>query len=292
MKVSPILSATALLCLPFLVQAQSLLGGFMNGKGRGAVAISYTAEQYDEAFLVPEDADEVPIFNKMEVNSISLYASYGITARLDAVLNLPYIQAKGKATQPTLDELGYENERSGLQDLSVFLKYKLHSFEIGSSRLDFAVAAGVKTPLSSYRVNDGLQSIVAIGNQSTNFNGFGIAHFRTSLGLYVTGQGGYSYRTGEVPDAYLGDLRVGYGSKHFHVAAWYAKQISRGGVDILGEGFTGYFPATDVSYTRTGLNVYGSVVGGLGVSGGFSKYVSGRNVGKSTSYYGSLVFTF
>ena len=50
----------------------------MNGKGLRAIAVSYTAERYGEAFLVPADADVVPIFNKMVVNSVSLYATYGV----------------------------------------------------------------------------------------------------------------------------------------------------------------------------------------------------------------------
>ena len=292
MKVFSILNTTMLFCLPFVSQAQSLLGGFMNGKGRGAIAVSYTSERYSEAFLVPADADAVPIFNKIEVSSVSLYATYGVSARLDFVLNLPYIWAKGHASQATLDELGYENTRSGLQDISVFLKYKLHGFQVGTNRLDFIAAGGVKTPAGNYEVNDGLQSIVAIGNRATTLNGMGIAHFRTPFGLYVTGQGGYSFRTGEVPDAYIGELKTGYGNSRFHVAAWYAKQISRGGVDVLGEGFEGSFPATDVSYTRAGLNVYVPAVSGFGFSAGVSQYVSGRNVGKSTGFSGSVVFTY
>ena len=36
------------------------------------------------------------------------------------MLNLPYVKAKGHASQTTLDKLGYENTRSGLQDISIF----------------------------------------------------------------------------------------------------------------------------------------------------------------------------
>ena len=111
MKVSPVLSAAALLGLPILAQAQSLVSGFMNGDGKGAVAVSYTAEQFDEAFLVPSDADEVPVFNKINVNSVSLFATYGISARLDFVLNLPYITAK--ATPPKTRSTNSATRTSG-----------------------------------------------------------------------------------------------------------------------------------------------------------------------------------
>jgi hypothetical protein len=292
MRISSTLIAALLLGLPYVAKPQSLVGGFMNGKGRGAVALSYTAEKYDDAFLVPEDADDVPIFNKMNFNSVSLYATYGISANLDFVLNLPYIQAKGHAARETLEELEYENTRSGLQDISIFFKYKLNSFKVGKNRLDVVAMGGVKTPVSNYAVNDGLQSIVAIGNRATNITSGVVTQLRAPLGIYIAAQGGYSYRTGEVPDAVVGELKIGYGTKLIHVTGWYAKQISLGGVDIVGNGFTGFFPATDVSFTRAGANVYVPIASGFGLSGGVSQYVSGRNVGKSTGYSASIVFTF
>lgn len=292
MQIFTTMGAMALLFLPAWVRAQSLFGGFMNGEGRGAVALSYTAERYSEVFLVPADADRVPIFNKMEVNSINLYATYGLSPRLDFVLNLPYIQAKGHASQATLEELGFKNERKGLQDISIYLKYRIRSIALGAHRMDFLAAGGVRTPVSNYEVERGLQSIVAIGNRASTLNGVGVVHFRTRIGFYLTGQGGYSYRTGQVPDAFVGEARVGYGTRRFQVAAWYAQQVSTGGVHILGEGFDGFFPATDVSYTRAGLNVYVPTVSGFGVSAGVNKYVSGRNVGKAIVFTGAVVFAF
>jgi hypothetical protein len=206
----------------------------MNGKDRGAVALSFTAERYETAFLVPEDADEIPIFNELPINSVTLFATYGVSPDLDLILNLPYIRSEGFATQQTLDELGYENSRSGLQDISLFLKYKLHAFRVGASRLDFIALGGLKTPVSNYKVDEGLQSILAIGNRATSLTAGGIAQLRMPVGIYVAGQAGYSYRSGEVPDAVVGEIKVGYGSSKIHVAGWYAKQFSLGGVDVLG----------------------------------------------------------
>jgi hypothetical protein len=215
-----------------------------------------------------------------------------MTDRLDAVISLPYIQSKGKATDAILGELGYENERKGVQDLSVFVKYNPYNCEVGNSTLNFIIGAGVKTPLSDYKVDEGLQSIIAIGNRATSLNGLAIAHWRNNAGLFLTTQAGYSLRNGDVPNALLGEIKAGYGMKYFYVDAWYAGQVSDGGVNILGEGFQGNFPATDVSYTRAGLNIYVPVAGGLGVSGGVSKYLTGRNVGESTGFSGSLVYSF
>jgi hypothetical protein len=262
-------SALTLLALPFLAQAQSPVSGFMNGKGHGAIAVSYNAEKYDDVFLVPDDAKGVPVFNEVAVNSTSLYASYGISDRFDAVVS-----------------------RSGVQDLSVFLKYNPYNCQIGTNDLRFMLGAGVKTPLSDYRADEGLQSIIAIGNRATSVTGLAIAHLRCEGGVFLTTQAGYSVRNGEVPNALLGEIKAGYAGRHIYVDVWFAGQVSDGGVNILGEGFTGFFPATDVSYSRTGLNVYVPIAGGFGISGGVSHYLEGRNVGKSTGVSGSVVYSF
>lgn len=285
-------SLITIIGLPFLVQAQSPLSGFMSGKGNGAVAVSYSAEQYDKVFLVPNDAGGVPVFNEVKVNSASLYATYGLSDRFDAVVSLPHIQTEGNASQAVLNELGFENTRSGIQDLSVFLKYNPYNTTIGTASLHFMLGAGVKTPIGDYKVDEGLQSIIAIGNRATSVNGLAIAQVRFNDGLFLTTQAGYSIRNGSVPNALVGEIKAGYAGRHIYVDTWFAGQVSDGGVNILGEGFEGFFPATDVSFNRIGLNVYVPIAGGFGLSGGVSKFMNGRNVGGSTGFSGSVVYSF
>jgi hypothetical protein len=221
-----------------------------------------------------------------------LFAIYGVSPRLDFIFNLPFIVARGNASQATLDELGYQNRQAGLQDVSLVAKYKIHGWRLRACRLDLLAAAGLKTPAGNYETDRGLASIVAIGNRSTNINGTGIFHLVTPYGVYATMQGGYSYRTAKTPDACTGELKAGYGNSRFHATVWYAGQLSLGGVDVLGEGFDGTFSATNVSYTRAGLNLFVPFSGGIGFSGGVSRYVSGRNVGKATGISASVVYTY
>lgn len=292
MQLIRLFSALTLFVLSFGAQAQSPVSGFMNGKGNGAIAVSYSAEQYDNVFLVPNDAQGVPVFNEVNVSSTSLYATYGISNRFDAIVSLPFIKAEGNASESVLNELGYENTRSGLQDLSVFLKYNPYNCEIGTASLHFMLGAGLKTPVGDYKVDEGLQSIIAIGNRATSFNGLAIAQVRFNDGLFLTTQAGYSLRNGEVPNALVGEIKAGYAGRHIYVDTWFAGQVSDGGVDILAEGFEGFFPATDVSFNRIGLNVYVPIAGGFGLSAGASKYLNGRNVGESTGFSGSVVYSF
>jgi len=287
----PIFSLILLLG-PASMQAQSLVSGFMNGKGKGSVALSYAYEQYDKVLLAPNDADGVPVFNEVTLTSASIYGAYGLTNRLDVVMSLPHIKAEGDADPTVLNELGFENSRSGLQDLSLYLRYNPYSLELGENQLDFILAAGLKTPLGDYRVDEGLQSIVAIGNRATSVNGIGMAQFRTPSGFFAGAQAGYSFRSDEVPNALLGEIKLGYAGRGIYVDAWYAGQVSDGGVNILGEGFVGFFPATDVTYTRAGVTVYVPVAAGFGVSGGAGRYLSGRNIGQATHFFGSLSYSF
>lgn len=265
----------------------------MQGKGRGSVVVSYSTEKYNEVFLVPEKIDGVPVFNEVQTNSFSLYGTYGISDKLDLVINAPYITTKGAATDATLADLGFENERKGLQDLALHLKYRAANIDFGSSTLGLLGTVGVQTPLGNYNVGEGLQSIIAIGNRSTSINAIAAAHFQTESGVFATAQGGYSFRSNDVPSAFISEFKVGYAARSFYVDAYVAGQLSsKDGVDILQDGFTGVFPATRVNYTRVGASVFVPVAGGFGVAGGGSVYVAGRNLGQSTAFYGAVVYSF
>lgn len=292
MQKNGLLGTLVLMLLCFSTEAQSPLSGFMNGKGNGAIAVSQSVEKYDEVLLVPNDAKGVPVFEEVELNSTSIYASYGISDRLDVVMGLPYIKTTGNASEAVLNRLGFENTRSGIQDLSLFVKYNPFNIQMGESNLNFLIGAGVRTPLGDYKVDEGLQSILAIGNRATSLNGLAIAQLRTPSGIFLTTQAGYSLRNNEVPNALLGEIKLGYAGSRIYADVWYAGQVSNGGVNILGEGFVGFFPATDVTYTRAGASVYVPIVGGFGISGGINQYLTGRNIGKSTGYFGSLVLNF
>lgn len=292
MQITRFVLLSALLLAGQYLIGQSHINGFFNSKGKGSVALSYHTEHYDNVFLVPLEVKGVPVFNDVRLNSVSLYAQYALSDRLELSAGLPYISARGHASQATLDELGFENERSGIQDVSLHLKYRPLELMLGDNRIGFLIAAGLRTPAGNYRADEGLQSILAIGNRATAINAIGGAHFQTRFGLFATAQVGYSLRSGEVPNALIGEIKAGYAGRFVYVDAWYAGQTSYGGVNILGEGFTGFFPATDVTFNRAGINLYAPIAGGFGLSAGFSKYLNGRNIGESTGYSLGLAYSF
>ncbi|WP_310397942.1 hypothetical protein [Hymenobacter sp.] len=281
------------------VRAQSLVSGFMAGKGHGSVVLSGTTERYNDVFLAPDKIDAVPVFQEVRVNSLNLYATYGLTDKMDAVFSLPYIQAKGQANGTVIDDLsalystaGYTNVRQGLQDATALLKFKSYSREIGGSIVDLLGVVSVSTPLSDYQTNTGLGYIIAIGNRATKYTAAGVAHLKTSSGVFVTGQVGYSLRTGQVPHALIGEAKIGYAGPKTYLEAFASFQESNGGTDITGEGFNGFFPSTRVNFVRLGGSLYQPIAKGAGVILGANTYVSGRNIGKATGYSAGVSYNF
>ncbi|GAB2952499.1 hypothetical protein GCM10027048_17020 [Hymenobacter coalescens] len=275
------------------VSGQSLVSGFMAGKHHGSVVFTGTAERYRNVYLVPDKVDAVPIFREVRVSSVSVYANYGLTDKIEAVLSLPYIKSTGRAARAVLQDEGYTNTRSGLQDVSVLLKFKSYSAPVGSSQLDLLGVVGVSTPASNYRNDPGLAYIIAIGNRATKYTTLGIAHLRTPSGVFVTGQAGYSLRTTRVPNAFLADAKVGYAGLNVYAEAWASVQESgSNGTDIVQPGFDGDFTATRVDYTRIGLSLYKPVTKGFGVVLGASRYVSGRNLGQSTAVSAGVSYNY
>jgi hypothetical protein len=278
--------------IPAIVLAQSPVSGFMKKKGEGSVVVSYATEKYNQVYFVPSINEGVPVFNDVKIDSQSLYAEYGVTNNFNVVVNLPFITATGNATEATLKDLGFENKRSGLQDLKIYSKYNFHSYVFGKNQIDFICVLGVEIPMG-YNADEGLQSIIAIGDQATKLNISGIMMYKNQSGIFASGQIGNTFKNNQVPNALTTETKIGFAAKRFYVDAFFATQLnSSAGVDILQPGFTGFFPATKVNYTRVGLNAYVPIKKYVGITAGGNTYLSGRNLGKATGFYGGLVFNF
>ncbi|HEX7365610.1 MAG TPA: hypothetical protein VF273_00860 [Pelobium sp.] len=266
--------------------SQTPLSGFMQGKNGGGITFSTTHEHYKSAYLFPEPIDEIPVFKEVSVNSVNVYGIYGVSDKLDIMVNVPFVHTYGSADPATLNGLGFKNEQSGAQDLSAFAKYQFAK----KGNVNLQAGAGITTPLSNYSVVSSLQSIIAIGNHATTYNAFLLGHYKDVRGFFITGQVGYSLRTTEVPNAVLSELKIGLATSRFYIAGQVGNQTSTGGVDILRAGFTNFFPATKVNYTKIGATIYAPIDGNIGISAGGGAIVDGRNVAKAN--YGSVGFTY
>jgi hypothetical protein len=46
--------------------SQSPISGFMQGKGKGSVSLSFSSEKYDKVYFIPEKVDGVPVLTKQK----------------------------------------------------------------------------------------------------------------------------------------------------------------------------------------------------------------------------------
>jgi hypothetical protein len=63
---------------------------------------SFSSEKYNEVYFIPEKVDGVPVLMKQKYQITSIYATYGISNQVEVVFVLPYITARGNATQEVL----------------------------------------------------------------------------------------------------------------------------------------------------------------------------------------------
>ncbi|MGY3091357.1 hypothetical protein ACVWYF_004423 [Hymenobacter sp. UYAg731] len=289
-------TVAGLLLLAGTSRAQSLASGFMSGKGHGSVVISATTESFDKEYLGPQKVDGVPIFKRIQINSLSLYANYGLTNRLEAAVVLPYVRATGEADAATFTTQGISpatNVRSNLQDISGLLKFKVLSRELGGGLLDLLGAVTASTPVGDYKSDQSPAYILAIGNRATKVSALGIAHFKTVSGVFATGQAGYSLRSGKVPNAFLSEAKLGYAGRRIYLEGFASFQVSdASGTDINDPNFNYDFTATRVNYARVGISAFRSIAKGVGLTVGASQYVTGRNIGQSTAFSAGLAYSF
>ena len=302
MKTSKIIYCLiALLSLTEVSQAQGLLDGFTPKKGDLSVTASQTRSNYKKFYAGETKLDAVPAHNKITQDIFSLYAKYGITDRLSAVINAPYIIANGDGVS---DPVNGKSEVSGFQDISLALKYNAYKLGVGFGDLNLVTGVGVNIP-TGYEPN----GILSLGNGAFATDLTAGLHLNTHIGFFGTALATYSFRGDaenngsvandfvsgadfNVPDAFLAAGKIGYASSFIYVEGWidYARSVK--GVDIGTPAFKGNFPETKVGYTRLGATVYKNVLPELGVSAGYSKVVSGRNIGIASNYSLGLTYNF
>ncbi|KAA5548189.1 transporter [Adhaeribacter rhizoryzae] len=281
--------------------SQGMVDGFMKGKGNSSVALSYSYESYD-TYFVGGTTTQNPNLGTIATRSLSIYGVAGLTDKLDAIVSLPYIKATANQ--------GFWQDQKGLQDAAFYLKYNALEQKLGNlGSLSVMVAGGIATPFSNYIAD----APVAIGHHSTNLDGRLITQLKSNYGFFLSAQGGYIYRsdvkldrdavplpesgnspyynrhTSHVPNSFDYSAKLGFASSLVYADAWLHKQEASKGTNI-GPGIP--FPSNAVSYTRTGFNLFVPLpfYPAVGLGGGSSFTLNGKNVGKATRFSGSLVY--
>ena len=274
--------------------AQGLYDGFTPKKNSLSVTTSFTRSQFDEFYLGKEKQNAVPAHEEIQQNIYSLYAKYGISDRLSAVVSIPFIQAEN--TNNAADPVNGETSISDIQDISIALKYNAYKFQFKKADLNIITGVTAVIPTGYEPVG-----ILSIGSGGFGFDLKTGLHLNTNSGFFSTLFVGYNLRGDassdlnggnefNVPNAFTTTAKIGYASKFIYVEAWGDLYNSEEGVDIGGPGFAGNFPETNVDYKSFGVSVYKNIIPQLGIGLGYGQVIDGRNIGKSSTYSASLTY--
>jgi hypothetical protein len=229
----------------------------------------------------------------------SVMGNYGITRNLNALFSLPYV--KTKASGGTLRGM------DGIQDLSLFLKWRPFQKKLGTGKLSLFGIAGVSFPLTDY-VADFLP--LSIGLRSKTASARIMADYQFG-DLFATGSATYVLRdnieldrdvyyttelhlTNEVkmPDGANFNFRAGFRNHRLIAEAVINNWTTLGGFDITRNNMP--FPSNKMNATQAGVNLkyVFPFLPQLSIVAGGMYTIAGRNVGQSTSGYGSFFYVF
>ena len=273
------------------VDAQSPVNGFMQGKGKGSAVISYYTENYIRTYEAPPNSGKL-VRSKVKSNIVSAFTTFGLSKEIDLQINLPYASASGETTKEILDNIGTENVKSGLQDISVYVKYNPLNFKLRKSNLSLLGAVGLSTPFGDYKIDQKYQSAVSIGSRSTQFTGLLLLHYKLDFGGFLTGAAGYSLRNNNVPNAAIVEFKTGFAGQHFYIDGYIARQISSSENALVNnQNNISAFSGSNLNYSKVGINLFVPIIKKIGVAAGVSSYLNGSSSGEKGGY-GALIYTF
>lgn len=289
-----ILSPFFIFCKPST--AQTDIDGLMMEKDAlciGPMAGYSSWKNYWEGELKRENLN----MGTVSTTLYSMMGNYGITSKLNVMFGLPYLKTKASA--------GQLKGLKGLQDLSIWVKWKGYSKKIGQGRLSLFAIAGYSLPASGYTA-DFLP--MSIGLESKNLSLRGMADYQRGK-LFATASYTYVRRsnieldreayyttemhyTNEVkmPDAAAINVRLGYRDKGSYAELILDNMITMGGFDITRNNMP--FPSNKMNATRIAFNGKYSMPfkPNLSLTGGAFTTVAGRNVGQSTGFNAGIFY--
>ncbi|WP_018615219.1 hypothetical protein [Segetibacter koreensis] len=235
----------------------------------------------------------------VSTQSVMYMTNYGISDKLNVLAGLPYVWTS--ASKGTLHGM------KGLQDASLFLKWKPITIRSAKEKFSLFAVAGVSTPVSNY-VIDFLPLSIGLG--STNVSGRLLADYQKGI-FFTTISGAYvrrsnvkldrdAYYTTELhnttevkmPDMALYNFSVGIRKKYLVAEALLNNMTTLGGFDIRKNDMP--FPSNRMNSTSVGVHAKYTLprFTHIELTGEADYVLSGRNVGRATSYGAGLYYIF
>jgi hypothetical protein len=230
---------------------------------------------------------------------IGWMGNYGLSKKVNLLFSLPYVKTKASAgTMAGMD---------GLQDVSLFIKWKPLSLTTDWGNFSMMGVGGVSFPATNY-VADYLPMSIGLG--SKNVLARLIADYQRSK-FFITGSGTYIRRSNitidrdayyttqmnmtdevKMPNASSFNFRTGYRSKTCIVEAVLSNWTTLGGFDITKNNMP--FPSNKMDMTNAGVSLrfVPKKLPNLTLTGEAAYTVAGRNVGQATTFSGGAFYIF
>ncbi|HKO81799.1 MAG TPA: hypothetical protein VJU78_15445 [Chitinophagaceae bacterium] len=287
-----------MLLLPVMGMAQTDIDAIMMEKNAFCVGPMYSYSSWKNYWEGTMKRDNENL-GKVSTRMYSVMGNYGITRKLNALFSVPYVKTKASA--------GTLHGMDGIQDLSLFLKWRPFQKKLGDGKLSLFGIAGVSFPLSNYPA-DFLP--LSIGLRSKTASARIMADYQVG-NLFTTGSATYvlrdnieidrtSYYTTEMhysnevkmPDAANFNFRAGFRNHRLIAEAVINNWTTLGGFDITRNNMP--FPSNKMNATTVGANFKYVLppLPQLSIVAGGMYTVAGRNVGQTTNIYGSLFYVF
>ena len=278
--------------------AQTDLDAIMMNKKQFCQGIIYDHSSWDHYWEGTFKRDNENL-GTVTTQAVMYMGNYGITNKLNVMASVPYVWTE--ASQGTLHGM------KGLQDLSVFVKWKPVTKSFGKNQFALFTIGGFSTPLSDY-VIDFLP--MSIGLSSTNLMARGMIDYRRGR-FTATGSATYVWRSNvkldrdsyydtelhltdevKMPNATLYQLRTGYRGKYLIAEALLTNWTTLGGFDITKNNMP--FPSNRMNYTMVGANIKYTLPSftNLAFWAGGHFTVGGRNVGQSKILSAGALYAF
>jgi hypothetical protein len=288
----------AIVLAPALCRAQTEMDAIMMNRKQICNGFVYTHSSWQEYWEGTFKRTNENL-GTVSTQSVMYMGAYGITDKLNVMAGLPYVWTKASA--------GTFTGLKGMQDVSVFIKWKPITKSFGKNKISLFTIGGISTPVTDYVV-DFLPLSVGLG--STNLTARGIIDYQRGK-LSVTGSAAYTWRsnvkldrdsyydtelrlTNEVkmPNAANYQLRAGYRGKYLLAEALLTNSTTLGGFDITKNNMP--FPSNRMNATNVGVALKYTLprMTALSLLAGGNYTVAGRNMGQSKSFNVGAFYAF
>lgn len=291
-----LVTALAFCLVATFAKAQTVDDAIMMSEKQWCNGLTYMHSSWNEYWEGTTKRTNLNL-GRVTTQSVMYMTSYGITDKLNLLVNVPYVWTNSSA--------GTLHGMKGFQDIDVDLKYEFYKTKIGNGNLSLIGLVGVTTPLSNYE-NDFLPMSIGLG--STNLSGRLTADYQSGL-FFATLSSAYVFRSNvtidrtsyyttqinytnevDMPNQLYSNLFVGIRNSRLTVQAQLMNMYTFGGFDIRKNDMP--FVSNQMNSTSLGAHVkyFLPFITNLEVVASADYVIAGRNVGQAQTYMGGFFY--